>query len=237
MSQRKHHPAGPAAGPEPQAGPTGPDGRIVAATIEIDGQHYMRDAQGRLTPLDLVRAQDQLQDEMVRTVIFHADDLSDRIARFRAHCVEDISAFDALLEAEYGGHPRRSVKGNRTYLSFDGTMKVQVQIAERVEFGPELQVARDLVDECLAEWSTTSRDEIRAIVGHAFQVDKAGGISRTAIYSLLRLDIEDGRWRAAMAAIRDAMRVTGSKSYIRCYRRDAPDAGWEPVTIDLAKAG
>jgi len=210
-----------------------PDG----ARIVIEGEIYMRDAQGRLTPENLVRPQDQLQDELVRKIIGHAEELSDQIARFRGHCFDDIGGFDALLEAEYGGHARRSVKGNRTYLSYDGCLKVQVQISERIDFGPELQVARDLVEACLGEWAADSRAEIRAIVSHAFAVDKEGEISRAGIYSLLRLDIEDDRWRQAMAAIRDAMRVVGSKTYIRCYRREAPDGAWQPITIDLAKAG
>ena len=53
---------------------------------------------------------------------------------------------------------------------------------------------------------------------------------------LLRLEIEDERWGRAMQAIRDAMRVVGSKTYVRCYRRDRLDAEWRAVTIDLAKA-
>ena len=53
---------------------------------------------------------------------------------------------------------------------------------------------------------------------------------------LLRLEITDERWRRAMDAIRAAMRVVGSKTYVRCYSRSAPDAPWENITIDLAKA-
>jgi hypothetical protein len=39
-----------------------------------------------------------------------------------------------------------------------------------------------------------------------------------------------------MDAIKDAMHVVGSKTYIRCYRRDTFDGQWQPVSIDLAKA-
>ena len=209
---------------------------IEEGMLSIDGKPYMRDARGRLTPLDLVPAKDQIQDEVVRKIVAYAEELSEEIARFRGHTMDDIGTFDALLEDEYGGHARQSVKGNRTYLSFDGCYKVQVQIAERVAFGPELQVARDLVDECLREWSSDSRDEIRALVEHAFQVDKEGEISRGSIYSLARLDIDDQRWRKAVAAIHDAMRVVGSKAYVRIYRRETPEDAWAPVTIDLAKA-
>ena len=210
---------------------TGADG-----VIEIDGQKYMRDARERLVPVGAVRPQDQLMDEMVRKVTAHALELSDRVARFRSHTVFDIDNFDELLAGEYGGHRRKSVKGNRTYMTFDGLMKLQVQVSERIAFGPELQVAADLVDECLAEWSRETRDEIRAVVSHAFNVDKEGEVPKAAIFSLLRLDIDDARWKQAMEAVRDAMRVTGSKSYIRIYRRARPDSPWEPVTIDIAKA-
>ena len=65
---------------------------------------------------------------------------------------------------------------------------------------------------------------------------KEGQINRAAIFMLLRLDIEDERWQRAMSAIRDAMRVVGSKIYVRCYERDRLDAEWHAVTIDLAKA-
>ena len=36
--------------------------------------------------------------------------------------------------------------------------------------------------------------------------------------------------------IGDAMRVVGSKTYLRVYRRDTSDGEWQAVTIDLAKA-
>ncbi len=209
---------------------------LAAATTTIGDDVYMKDGRGRMVPIALVPAKDQLQDEMVRKIVGYAKDLSDEIARFRGHTMDDIGSFDALLEAEYGGHSRQSVKGNRTYMSHDGCYKVQVQISESVAFGPELQVARDLITGCLSEWASDSRQEIRAIVEHAFQVDKEGEISRGAIYSLTRLDIDDDRWRIAVKAIHDAMRVVGSKSYVRIYERDNPATGWRPVTIDIAKA-
>lgn len=39
-----------------------------------------------------------------------------------------------------------------------------------------------------------------------------------------------------MDAIRDAMRVTGSKEYARFYMRQTAEDGWQAVTIDLARA-
>ncbi len=121
-------------------------------------------------------------------------------------------------------------------MTFDGLMKVQVQVQDAVDFGPQLQIAKGLVDECLNEWSADSRPEIRAIVTRAFNTDRAGQINRAEIFMLLRLEIEDERWKRAMDAIRDAMRVVGSKTYVRCYERSSIAANWQAVTIDLARA-
>lgn len=127
-------------------------------------------------------------------------------------------------------------KGNKTLFSYDGLYKVQVQIAEAFDFGPELQIAKELVDECLNEWAAESGPELRAIVTKAFNTDKEGQINRSEIFMLLNLDISDERWQRAMQAIRDAMRVVGSKTYVRFYERPSQTAAWEAITIDLSKA-
>jgi len=196
---------------------------------------YMRDAKGRLVPDALVRPEDKLEDQMVRKILVYADELSAQIARFKGHTFDDVGAYLALLAEKYGAG-RGGSKGNMTFTSYDGTCKVQVQVADTIVFGPGLQVARQLIDECIAEWAEGSRAEIRALVEHAFRTDKEGLVNREAIFALRRIDIADGRWRTAMAAITDSIRVAGSKTYVRFYRRPDPQGKWEPVTIDLAAA-
>lgn len=39
-----------------------------------------------------------------------------------------------------------------------------------------------------------------------------------------------------MEAIRYAMRMAGSKVYVRFYTRTRPEDSWQAVTIDLAEA-
>ena len=203
--------------------------------FDVAGTPHMKDAMGRLQPVSTVKPQDVLQDEVVRKIIGYAQQLSLQVARFKNHTFEDLSTFEGLLAQEYG-ETRGGSKGNKTFMSFDGCLKIQVQVADLVDFGPELQIAKGLIDECLNEWAANAREELRAIVTRAFNTDKAGQINRAEIFMLLRLEIEDPRWKEAMRAIRDAMRVVGSKTYVRCYQRDHGDAPWEAITIDLAKA-
>ena len=212
------------------AAPDQDDGITVVA-----GKRYMADAKGNLVPVELIKGQDQLEDQTVRKIVAYAKALSDQIGRFRGHTMTDLGEFDALLDEQYGAK-KGGRKGNRTYQTIDGLMKVQVQVADFVDFGPQLQTAKALVDECLNEWAADSRPEIRAIVTRAFNTDKEGQINRSDIFMLLRLEIKDRRWQQAMEAIRDAMRVIGSKEYVRFYQRQSAEARWEPVTIDLARA-
>ncbi len=203
--------------------------------FEISGNQYMRDAKGALLPIETVKPQHKLEDETVRKIMGFAVPLSEQIARFKGHTFEDLGAFDLVLAQEYQT-TRGGKKGNRTYQTIDGCQKVVVQVADQIDFGPELQIAKDLIDECLSEWTEDGRAEIRAIVLRAFNVEKQGQINKAELFMLLNLNIEDKRWLAAMDAIRDAIRVTGSKTYVRLYARDNVEAGWEAVTIDLAKA-
>jgi len=208
---------------------------IPLARVVVGGKEYTPDTKGNLVPVELIPAVSQVEDETVRKIAGFGLALSEQVARFKGHTFEDLGALEALLAQEYGA-TKGGAKGNKTFMTFDGLWKVQVQVADHIDFGPQLQIAKELVDECLNEWAAEARAEIRAIVTRAFNTDKAGQINRSEIFMLLRLEIEDARWQQAMRAIRDAMRVVGSKTYVRLYRRETPDSAWQAVTIDLAKA-
>lgn len=203
--------------------------------IDVGGKPYLRDARGSLVPVETIGAADLLIDETVRKIIGFADELSAQIGRFKGHTFEDIGSLMALLAQEHGA-TLGGRKGNVTLASYDGCLKVQLQVADLLEIGPEIQVAKALIDECLREWSTDSRAELRALVDRVFAVDKEGAINRAELFMLLRVSIEDERWQRAMEAIRASIRVIGSKQYVRFYRRSDPTAPWESISIDIASA-
>jgi len=208
----------------------------AAGITVVNGRDFMTNAKGDLVAVSNIKPADLLQDETVRKIIRFAVELSAQIDRFRSHTMLDLGSFDALLEQEYGAKIGGK-KGNRTYQSFDGLMQVKVQIADQIDFGPELQIAKSLLDQCMIEWTADSRPEIQSIITRAFNTDKEGQINRSELFMLLRLDIEDERWQRAMEAIRNSMRVTGSKEYVRFYHRASINDQFQAITIDLAKAG
>lgn len=205
------------------------------APVEIPAG-YMKDAKGRLVPVVNIPAPEKLEDQLVRKVIGFAEVLSAEIGRFKGHTFDDVATFMDLLAEKYGARKRGlDGKGNVTLSSYDGSLRIQVHVQDQLTFGAGLQVAKSLVDECLIAWSADARPELRAVVTEAFRTDKAGQVSREGVFALLRMEIEDAGWQRAMEALRESIRVIGSKTYIRMQRRDAHGA-WKTITIDLASA-
>ncbi|KAA5603752.1 DUF3164 family protein [Roseospira marina] len=198
---------------------------------------FIMDGKGRLVPTGQIKPHQDLEDQMVRKVLGYAVDLANQIKRFKGHVFDDANTFMSLAAEEYGVTKRGAVgKGNVTFMSFDGLMKFQIAVADRLAFGPELQIARGQFESCIVDWADGVRAELRALVDSAFQTDKEGQVSRDAIFRLLRLDFDDERWKSGQNAIRDSIRVIGSKAYTRFYIRPDPQAAWQAVPIDLAAA-
>ena len=205
------------------------------AAIDVGGSWYLRDARSNLVPIEAVKPIDLLIDELVRATIAEAHAVSAAIGAFKVRTFERVGELQALLEQHYGASVGGK-KGNITLPSYDGCSKVQVAVSDMLELGPELQVAKRLIDECLNDWTAESHHAIRALVNRVFDVDKEGKINHAGLFMLLRVEIQDERWNRAMAAIRDSMRVIGSRTYVRFYDRPAPDAAWRGVPLDIAAA-
>jgi hypothetical protein len=182
-----------------------------------------------------VKAEDLLMDELVRSMVGKANELSVGLGAFKEHAFEGVSEFQDLLAQQYdtkiGGK-----RGNITLTSYDGCARIQVAVADMIQLGPELQIAKELIDECLREWSADSGEELRALVDRVFAVDKEGQISHAGLFMLLRVPITDERWLRGMKAIRDSMRIVGSREYVRFYERSTPKGTWRAVALDLASA-
>ena len=113
---------------------------------------FVLDAKGNLIAEKNVKPTDLMIDQAVREIAGYADDLSAQIARFRGHSHDDIETLLSLLSEKYGVTKSRSEKGSITLTSFDGLIKVTQTSADILEFGPELKIAKALLDELIEEW-------------------------------------------------------------------------------------
>lgn len=193
---------------------------------------YMRNAQGHLVPVELVKPIDQERDRLVRELVTIAKDLNARLVAGKAKVFGDVAAF-AQLSAEQYGLKRGGTKGNITLHTYDGAYKLQIATAENVTFDERLQAAKALIDECINEWARGSRPEIIVLVQQAFQTDKEGNVNVGRILGLRRLEISDERWQSAMKAIGESVQVIGTKQYVRFYERVGDTDRYAPIALDM----
>ena len=193
---------------------------------------FMPDAQGRLIPLSMVKEVDKLRNDLVLEIVSKAQALQESMVVFLSDAMADVGAFAQLSAEKYGARIGGD-KGNLTLVSYDGRFKVQRQVSETLVFDERLQAAKALIDECITEWTEGSRDELKALINDAFQVDKEGRINTGRVLGLRRLNIGDQRWLQAMQAVSDSLRVAGSKTYLRVYSR-REDGKYVPIALDLA---
>ncbi len=192
----------------------------------------MRDARGRLVPAVLVKPEQLLEDGLVRGIHAKAEKLSQALREFREAAFRDVEALLGLLAGKYGVSLAGD-RGNLTLDTFDGDLIVQVSIGDQIEFGPELQIAKQLIDACITKWSKGADVNLQALISDAFDVDKKGNINVGRVLALKRINIADPDWIKAMEAIGNATRVVRSKRYLRLYKKTG-DKPKQQLPMDLA---
>ena len=186
-------------------------------TINQDG--YMKDRKGRLVPISQISDYDLAMDSFVREQVAAAKAKNADLSEFKDRAFNECYAWLDLV-AEKFGRTRGGAKGNVTFPTFDGSQQITIRVQETLTFGPELQIAKELFDECVTDWSKGANANLQAIVTDAFQVDKEGQLNTGRILSLRRVKIQDERWIKAMDAISESLQVAMSKTYINFREKD-----------------
>jgi hypothetical protein len=196
------------------------------------GDQFMTDSQGRQVPVELVKEIDKLRDQTVRRIADEAMKMKEILADFKKRIRDDIYAFVGLSAEQYG-KTWGGKKGNITLATYDGKYRLVVAMDDNITFDERLQIARELIGDCIKKWSDGSRNEIRILVQDAFQVDKTGKVSTARVLGLRRLDIHDPDWQKAMTAITESIQISGSKQYLRFYERNE-QGEYIQIPLDVA---
>lgn len=180
---------------------------------------YMKDPQGRLVPIDIIKDIDIERDALVRKVIQEAEVVANQTKKFREK-VETI--MEKFIQKSFKQHGVKvgGRRGGITLTTYDGEFKIIKSVDDKIEFNEKLQAARELIRACIKDWSSNSKPELVILINDAFSVDKKGKLNKERILSLRRYNINDKRWKKAMQAIDDAIQVVDTREYTRIYKRD-----------------
>ena len=194
---------------------------------------YMKNALGHLVPTELVRESDMLRDELVRELAEKAVKLSDELQAFKRKALEDIEALIALSAEKYG--IKIGGKGGNAQLhSYDGKYRIERVNAKVITFSEEIHAAKALVDKCLSKWGEGAQAEFKAVAMRAFRPNADGDLRTSAVLDLLRLEFNDEDWNNAMRAVKDALQVSGTTTYVRVYVRVGMSETYRLVNLSIA---
>ncbi len=181
----------------------------------------VKDAQGRLVPVEMIKPADRQRDDLVRELFHEYGMLQNDCEKFRSLADDAIDAHLQLVQEQYGVKVRGQ-EGNLVMTSYDGELRIVRAVDKVIAFTDEIHAAKKLIFECVEEWVDGARPELKVVVEDAFRQDKQGHLSAGRILGLLRWKIEDARWLQAMQAIKDSVKVQSTRQYLRFYRR-TPD--------------
>ena len=193
----------------------------------------MEDAHGRQVPVSMIKKFDLKRNDLVCSIMSRAFAERERLAEFKQRVWEEIQAFVDESAKDSGAKKLGGKKGNITLTSFDGRYKLIVAVNDGILFNEKLQIAKQLIDECIGKWSKNARPELKVLVDDAFNVGKNGLVSTGKVLGLRRLNITDATWRRAMDAITESIQVVSSKTYMRFYERQE-DESYKQIPLDVA---
>lgn len=146
------------------------------------------------------------------------------------------AAFDTIEELNTPRKSKRIREGKKPNLSLfllDRSVKLQRTQADIIRYQEDrLLEAKKLVDECVAEWSANSNQNLVKLVELAFKKGRRG-YSRSAMLTLRSMESDDPRWLRAMAIIREAEILDGAASYLLASVRDEKGE-YIPIPLDMA---
>jgi Protein of unknown function (DUF3164). len=196
---------------------------------------YKEDSSGALRPVDAIKPIDLLRDELVMRIATRAEQLHAELKKFKEETLEEIAAFIELSANEYGVNIGGK-KGNVQLTSYDGQYRVLRANHDAMSFDERLLAAKELIDECLRDWSGRPGVPrgLVVIADRAFRRNAAGEISVSRVLDLRSHDIDDDRWKKAMDIITDSIRVQASITYLRIQKRAGRTDQYNQLALDVA---
>lgn len=200
----------------------------------MENQKLIQDSSGRMITECSLKPLERLKEQFVESMLTKVAQINELLRASKIEINEEIEAYLKLTSEEYGVK-YRTRRGNYSITNLSGTKKINVVVADNIVFDERLSLAKQQIDDCIVSWAdSNTSSNLRKIVDHAFQIDKTGNVSKDRILGLRRVDINDTEWLKAMNLIADSIKVVGSKSYVRFYKKDDIDSDFTQISLDFA---
>jgi len=194
-------------------------------------QGYKENSQGHLVPIESIKPMDLQRDELVAALVDKAKDLSFAMEAFKNLAYDDIEAHMQLSADEYDVELGGDL-GNLTLSTLNGKMAVKIAIDRPIFFDENIHTAKQLIDECLADWAGNNVN-LKSLIHDVFKTNSTGNLDAKRIMTLSKHKIDDERWQKAMKIIDDSIDRTRTKKYIRFYERVGEEKKLTQISLNF----
>ncbi len=192
----------------------------------------MTDAQGNAVLAKYVKPYDRQRDAIARRVLRRWEKMSEALAKCYAETAADIEAVERA--AESGRGQARGKKGNFQFQSFDGLIAVSRTARYELRFDERLRVAREIIDELVAEKAAGMDEDFAVMLKEIFRPTSDGMLSQARVMGLFRWKIKHPRWLEAMDLIRASIESRRGKNLLAVRHKAGRDADWQSVLLDVS---
>jgi hypothetical protein len=192
------------------------------------------DESGITIPANRITKAEKLKEARLEMLAKKASYLNERLVSFKsefAQCAAEI--FKAVMEEN--GITKTDHKGNFLVKNFNGSIKAEVDVNERIEFDPSMiLIAKGHFDEFLSIGASAIDEMIRELILDAFSTSR-GKLDAKKVTSLIKYKsrIDPNKYPSfhkAIEAIEKGISRPSSKRYFRISTRDTEG---KYIAIDL----
>lgn len=193
---------------------------------------YMRNASGHLVHTSQIQPADQMRHELICDLVIQATARAAETSAFFNEAYKELLTFCQISAERFG--TLWGETDSFTMSSLCGRFKVTCDCDTAVALNETVTVAKNLLDECIADWMVGGKPQAVALVKDTFRPNRNGGISIGRLFALLRHKNaeafkDDARFQRVCEAIECAIQPTGKRRYIRFYARRTPADKWQMV--------
>jgi len=191
----------------------------------------MTDSNGQEVPIKYVGKYDRQRDQVSRRILARFTKARQALEKVVAESIAD-------LDELKGGKEKLGEKGNFSTRSFDGLIQVSIRqqynirLDERVIRARELML--DYVNGVLDRVEGVDVSALKLLVQAAFKANAQGYLSAGKVLTLMRMEVNNEKWREAKRILQDALKPERGKQYLCCEVRSSTQADFTSIRLDIA---
>lgn len=196
--------------------------------------NFWTDETGNMVQISRLTKTEKIMEKNSGRIYKRSLEINELLKKFK----EEIEQLTDEVYASYINEKKlndKNLKGNFTFYNFNRTVKIEININDRIEFDElGIQSARQLLEEFLQDNVQTKDDVIRQLILDAFST-RNGKLDPKKVLNLIRYrsKIKNDKFLRAIELLEESIRKPSSKTYFRVFAKNE-QGKWESIELNFS---